>query len=403
MISDITADSDLDSDHNPIVCTMYGQNYAAPVKPIYNYYNADWTKYKQLIHDKVEYYDLQLDQTNIDNTIELLTNDVLKSRNSAVPLIMYNKTTSSLSPLTRQTIATRNSVRRKWQRCTNPSERNALKHLLAQWNNLVKRYCYDDRNNQWTKSLRNLNTGSNHFWKITKSLNGKKHETIGPLQMNNNVTFTNSGKAEMLANTFERANLLTLNNRSPIEPQVNLFMSAFKNASSPNDGSAYFTNYEEISDTVRHLKPFKAPGPDEVHNILLKQLPVSAILLLVTIFNNCVTLGHWPISFKLAKVVAIPKPNKSKRLPESYRPISLLNAIGKLFEKILLKRILSIADNKNLHRAEQFGFKSNHSTVHQLMRVKNHIVKSKSERKSSGLLMLDFEKAFDTIWHDGLI
>lgn len=154
---------------------------------------------------------------------------------------------------------------------------------------------------------------------------------------------------------------------------------------------------------MAQLKPFKAPGPDGIHNILLKHLPMSALLLLVTLFNFCVDIGHWPKSFKLAKVIALPKVNKDRKCPENYRPISLLNAMGKVFERILLRRILAVAEAKNLNRCDQFGFKASHSTVHQLMRVKNHISACKAQRKSTGLLMMDFEKAFDTIWHDGLI
>ena len=51
----------------------------------------------------------------------------------------------------------------------------------------------------------------------------------------------------------------------------------------------------------------------------------------------------------------------------------------------------------------QFIFRKNHSTIHQVKRIVNLITKNKSERKSTGVVLLDIEKAFDSVWHDGLI
>jgi hypothetical protein len=67
-------------------------------------------------------------------------------------------------------------------------------------------------------------------------------------------------------------------------------------------------------------------------------------------------------------VVSILKPGKDPTLPSSYRPISLLDTVGKLFEKILLVRVLREVNDRGLLRDEQFGFRHRHSTVLQLGR-----------------------------------
>lgn len=68
-----------------------------------------------------------------------------------------------------------------------------------------------------------------------------------------------------------------------------------------------------------------------------------------------------------------------------------------------MNRIIRFTDDKNIINSSQFGFRSEHSTTHQILRVINHIKTNKTERKSTGLVLFDIEKAFDSVWHDGLI
>lgn len=91
---------------------------------------------------------------------------------------------------------------------------------------------------------------------------------------------------------------------------------------------------------------------------------------------------------------------KTKHSPSS---ISILIALYKEFEKIILQRLKEFTEMNNFINKEQFNFRKNHSTVHQLKMVVNTITENKNNRKSTGILFFDIEKAFDTLWHDGLI
>jgi hypothetical protein len=68
-------------------------------------------------------------------------------------------------------------------------------------------------------------------------------------------------------------------------------------------------------------------------------------------------------------VVSILKPGKDPTLPSSYRPRSLLDTAGKLYEKILLARVLREVSERGLLRDEQFGFRLRHSKTLQLARL----------------------------------
>lgn len=157
----------------------------------------------------------------------------------------------------------------------------------------------------------------------------------------------------------------------------------------------------EVWSLIRKLKRRKAPGEDNIHNALIKNLPQKAVVYLTKIFNGCFRLNYFPNVWKSAKVIAIKKPNKDDKMPISYRPISLLPVLAKLFEAAIHTRLLRSASH--VIPDEQFGFRRAHSTSHQLVRVAEHISHNLNLRRSTGMVLLDIEKAFDTVWHEGLL
>jgi hypothetical protein len=128
-------------------------------------------------------------------------------------------------------------------------------------------------------------------------------------------------------------------------------------ASEPN-----LTNPDEVQEAIRGLKFGKAPGPNGIPNRAMKHLPMGAVLLLVQIFNAVLRTHYFPLVWKHARIISILKPGKDPAQPSSHRPNSLLDTVGKLFEKILLTRILYQVDERGLLRNEQFGFQPRHST-----------------------------------------
>jgi hypothetical protein len=109
-------------------------------------------------------------------------------------------------------------------------------------------------------------------------------------------------------------------------------------------------------------------------------------------------LGHFPATWKSAKVIPIPKSNKPSTDPKSYRPISLLSTLGKLFERIRAVRLTSFANQHHLLSHAQFGFRKKHSTVAQLARITDYVTNGFNLHKHSGMILLDIEKAYDTVW-----
>jgi len=90
-------------------------------------------------------------------------------------------------------------------------------------------------------------------------------------------------------------------------------------------------------------------------------------------------------------------------LSSSYRPISLLDTIGKLFEKILLAGILHDGRERKLMGDEQFGVIPRHSTSLQLVRLFERITRNVGEKRLTDAVFLAMAKSLDTAWFDGLL
>ena len=120
-----------------------------------------------------------------------------------------------------------------------------------------------------------------------------------------------------------------------------------------------YTAFNKMSNIISTLKVSKSPGFNNVPNLLRKKLPTKALKLLAIIFNNCIRLNYFPNIFKNAKVIPICKPNKPKKNPNSYRPISLLSNLGKMFERIIFANLNEFVTTNSVVAKEEFGFKKN--------------------------------------------
>ena len=130
----------------------------------------------------------------------------------------------------------------------------------------------------------------------------------------------------------------------------------------------------------------------------------SVVLPLKIIFKNILLTTIYPGMWKLANVTPIFKKGV-KQLIKNYRPISLLPICGKIFEKIIFNNLSSYLNANNLITKNQSGFRPGDSTTNQLLYLTNEIHEAFENPKSLEVraVFLDISKAFDKVWHDGLL
>ena len=246
-----------------------------------------------------------------------------------------------------------------------------------------------------TTKLLNPSTPSKTFWKITKSLLGFNKKTEIPTLSDSygNQYITAPDKAEHLAKYFACQSSLPLEN-VPLLP-------TFCYVTNSRLGRIIVTP-EIVYKILCSLDINKAVGPDNISNHVLKKCALSLSDPLSEIFNQSLSEGVFPTEWKYANVSPLFKSNDS-HIRENYRPISLLSCVSKCLECCVFMYLYKYCVANNLLTWRNSGFKHRDSTVYQLIGLVHMLHDSINKGKTVTMVFLDISKAFDKVWHEGLL
>lgn len=146
----------------------------------------------------------------------------------------------------------------------------------------------------------------------------------------------------------------------------------------------------------------KATGLDRISPKLLKIASPAISKPLTKIFNNSLKFGVIPHEWKSAKVLPLYK-NGSKLDPSNYRPISILPAVSKIFERLVHDQLYCYLQNFNLLTPFQSGFRKKHSTMSTLLHFTDSIYGGMDHGEATLAVFIDLKKAFDTVDHELLL
>ena len=153
---------------------------------------------------------------------------------------------------------------------------------------------------------------------------------------------------------------------------------------------------------ITKLKPKTSSGHDKISTILLKCISNEIISVLCLIINQSLSTGIFPDNLKIAKIIPIYK-KEDPHLPDNYRPISLLPAISKVFEKVAFIQVYEYFTKNKLFYESQYGFRTLHSTELAALELTDQIFRHLDQKKLPLAIFLDLSKAFDTIDHSILL
>ena len=243
--------------------------------------------------------------------------------------------------------------------------------------------------------LNDINTSPKSYWKIiNRVLNKCRSPKIPPLLVNNIFVSSSEIKAKLF-NDFFSLQCTPLSNDSVL-PALNMLTDKRINRITIENG--------EIISLIRNINPNKATGSDGISGQMLILCDQSVVLPLQIIFENILSTSIYPDIWKLANVIPIFKKGDKQSL-KNYRPISLLPICGKLLEKIIFNQLYSYLDSNDLITKNQSGFRPGDSTTNQLLYLIDEIHQAFDCTESFEVraVFLDISKAFDKVWHEGLI
>ena len=154
-----------------------------------------------------------------------------------------------------------------------------------------------------------------------------------------------------------------------------------------------------INAELSRLNPKKSYGIDGLQAKFIKDAASEIKGPITFIVNLSISSNIVPNEFKYARIKPLYKKG-NRNLPENYRPVSILTVISKVLEKAIFVQLEKYLKVNDLLYSHQSGFRKKHSTDTCLINLLDYLRTNISEGKYVGMVMLDLQKAFDTVDHN---
>jgi len=410
----------LGSDHLPVIIKLNEPAIVEEVAiPQWSYSRADWDNYKAACRSLL--------------TSDIIDDDVVASRDRVVTAII--EAAESSIPVTKPTVnPLRKSVPFWTDECTQAvRRRNKAKNKMQRTRDLddqqmyyrlrgVAQYTIKEAEKQyWRDYCSTLDKTSNmsQVWGTVKKMSGARSRPSIPAIVDGGVVYnSNKEKAALFAKKFAAVssddNLPAsfLAHRTEFERAQDL-TTAQQSAPTNNtqaeappgecdDINAPFEIYE-LTDALRKCKSNSSPGDDRISYVLLKQIPRNCQIVLLQFFNKIWRHGILPPDWKRSIVIPLLKADRSAFDVASYRPIALTSTLCKVMERMAANRLRWWLESNQRLNKFQAGFRQRRSTIDQIIRLADDAHKAVNNKQYTLAVMLDLEKAFDLVWHRGLI
>ncbi|XP_076764851.1 uncharacterized protein LOC143431798 [Xylocopa sonorina] len=442
---------DYDSDHRGSIMEisistlehLIIEETSLPIR--YNFSHTNWNKFHKFLSDNDNTNipnNTNISITEIDTQLARLNSQIVNAIEHSTPLIQthYNSTEKYITPKIKKLRKQKSSLITQinnLSRIQNYSPQNdnlltTLKTLLKEIKHEIKKAFHESVNTHWKNKITNISLKNprNCFPTINQIFRKKESNSLESLKITpNNSNLISKANIDRNNLTPDSHNNLIITNH---EDLLNILGTHFESIHTQNDSMGskpfssivnhearkieqdlsrdrennstlctftstntadqpdkdsiplnFFTNTHKLKNTFKNLNSKKSASFDSIPNIVLKNLPLRYINHYTILFNNCLNIAYFPRAWKTAKVIAIKKKGKDGSDPINYRPISLLPNISKVFETVVNDSIAQFCSLHNIIPETQFGFRFQH-------------------RDCVAALLIDLEKAFDTVWLDGL-
>ena len=246
------------------------------------------------------------------------------------------------------------------------------------------------------------------FWHLVNQRRKIKSSTVCKLKSGDAILNTPEDISESFATYFSSIFIPTETNnfdsdfKQLIESRV---ISFDKEQSYGCENLSCPVELSELEILVKDLKRRKSPGPDEVTNEHIVYGGPALLISLKSLFDQMFALEYVPDKFKIGIITPVHKPGKCRDATESYRPITLVSTLYKLFENVLHARLKhwSSLSSKCFPSIQQNAYQKYLGSITASFNLQETIAHNVELGSTCYAAFLDAAKAFDNVWHAGAV
>ena len=385
------------SDHLPCITTTKNpdhqiKGYMYITKRLINDTNRQkFTKKISKIKDILLFQASNRSETKLETRYNNYFNQVSAIYNECFPLTtkkIHSKTLSKpwITTQVKKLIDKKNklfSIKNK-----NKTDRNKKRYKIAKKH--VEKVIKEEKNKYYKNLLENTNNNIKQKWEAIRLIINRKKTN------HNNCTIPNTVLGQHYSTVAEKLaeKLPNLSKEDiPSTSKINQLSNTSKNKFSFNK-----IPERQIYELILKLDSTKGPGTDNLDIKSLKSIANIISKHLEVLFNDSLSTGIYPQCFKISKCIPIYKGTPLDPTdPINYRPISILSALNKVFERILHDQLSKYMERNNLLPNFQYGYRKQHNTSQAILDYVDYITKARANKLTTIAVFMDLSKAFDTV------
>ena len=284
------------------------------------------------------------------------------------------------------------------------------KELRGKFNfmrNQVQREIRKAKTNFFKDKIEENKDNPKNLWKQFKNLgysSKSKSTSKITLDINNNHSFDPKTNSDHMNNFFLNVASNLVNMLPTASGLFSTISNLFKNYYYNKNVILNSLILEQITESfvnaeLSRLNPKKSCGIDGMQARFIKDAASEIKVPITYIINLSILSNTVPNEFKYARIKPVFKKG-NRNLPENYRPVSILTVVSKVLEKAIYIQLETYLKNNNILYSHQSGFRKKHSTDTCLINLLDYLRTNVSEGKYVGMVLLDLQKAFDTVDHN---
>ena len=361
--------SPYDSDHITIVIKLLNAGLEGSQVERKNMKKADWVKYRGSNAWKEQY---RMEYRSNDEILVDLYARLNTAAEEAIPKTKCGKFMPKpfWNERLKQTIETREILYKKYKRGKSVQNYILWKKAKAEH----KRAVVEEKRASWKKLATSYNyrTPKAIIYEIIRRIKGNARRVTNVLKDGNQYYTTHQEIANKLGETF--SDISSTENYRP-EFRIRKDQEEGVQLNFQTDVEKDYNKPFTIGELQTALQRTKntAPGQDDVHYGMLREMPAGAKQYLLGVFNKFWNESYFPDQWRDATVIAFPKPEKDHSDAGNYRPITLTSCLSKTMERMINTRLCEYLEMKKELSNIQNGGRRGRSTGDHLVRLESAI------------------------------